>query len=112
MQAVEIINDVRGILNDRTAPYRWTDQDLLAYLGNGQRLIVARRPDAAMSPTGAVTLAPANPTSTASTLVLGAEWAPALVDYVAGRAFEMDAEHAEVASRAKLHLDQFAAALT
>jgi len=112
MLAVEIIKDVRGILNDRALPYRWTDEDLLAYLGQGQRLIASKRPDAVLSAAGTVTLAPASPTSTASTLAVGAMWAAALADYVVGRAFQMDAEHAEVASRAKLHLDQFTAALT
>jgi hypothetical protein len=112
MLAIEVIKEVRGILNDRLLPYRWADDDLLGYLGAAQSRIVERRPDAAMSATGAVNLAPATPESTASTLVLGREWLIALTDAVAGRAFMMDAEHAESVARAKMHIDQFNAAIT
>jgi hypothetical protein len=111
MTAQEIITAVRAdILNDVAAPYRWSDEFLLRKLSDGQRELFKRRPDVGMG-AATVILAPNTLTSTASVLQAGDEWRGALIDYVAFRAFEMDAEHAENIKRSQHHLQLFAAQL-
>ena len=112
MTAQDIITAVRtDILNDGTAPYRWSDAFLLAKLSDAQRELFRRRPDVGIG-IATVTLSPDTLTAVSDVMEVGDEWRSALMDYVAFKAFEMDAEHAENIKRAQHHLQLFAAQLS
>ncbi|MCK9464233.1 MAG: hypothetical protein M0R80_31840 [Proteobacteria bacterium] len=108
MLASDVLTPARRILSDASVT-RWTDADLLGWLGEGEREVMKRRPDAGLTTVGAVTLRPtAAPTAVGDTLAVGDDFKRCLVDYVCYRAFLEDAESTENASRAKAHLELFA----
>jgi predicted Zn-dependent protease len=107
MLASEVLTQVRLLLNDDTAPYRWTDTILLGFLDMAMVEVFKRRPDAMLELT---TFATTPPTVTATTtdLILGTGWLGALTHYVCFRAFSLDSEAVGNAALAGGHLKLFA----
>ncbi len=112
MIASDIITAVRtDILNDATAPYRWTDDFMIRKLSDAQRELYRRRPDIGMG-AATITIEPTALTALASTLTAPETWRGALMDYLAFRAFELDSEHADNLARSQHHLQLFATAIS
>lgn len=106
MKASDVIKRVRLLIGDENAPYRWPDLELFPWIEDGQRQIVAIRPDAAYLTSVAVPSSYAV-TALTSDLVVTDSFLAALVDYVASRAMSKDAEHADNEGAAQRLYEQF-----
>lgn len=105
--STQTLGDVRAFLNDRTAPYRYDDADLLQYLEEGIAVMYRLRPDfhvVATQPTGL---------SLSTTLPAFIErdgYYPALCDYVVSRAEMRDDQYVDE-GLAMLLMQKFQSAL-
>lgn len=111
MLASDIISAARGTLIDATAPYRWTDADMLLWLNAGLQELWKRRPDAFYITTIVVT-APAAMAIISSTVPVLDQFQQALTDYLLFRCFSRDSDDQANVSRSEIHMKLFIAEIT
>jgi hypothetical protein len=102
--AYEIVNRARVLLKDRE-PYRWTDEELLVHVDDGQVEIQRRRPDAYYDLTVDIS-EPQRVTALDDEIPLDRHFITCLTDWVMHRALLKDAEEADL-TRSQAHLQLF-----
>lgn len=93
----QTLDSVRGLLQDRVAPYRYSDDDLVGYLNEGLAAMYRIRPDFMVGlgwqAQPDYTL-PADANTALPTVVADFYHAP-LVDWISARAFMRDTQYGE-----------------
>lgn len=87
----ELLNDARSHLNDRIAPYRYSDEDLVVYYNDGLRELRRLRPDSFFSLYGTA-LPEYTVADVALSVIVPDEFFTALAYFVAGNAELRDDE--------------------
>lgn len=109
MTAENVIDDVRDILRDTVATYRWANSVLFDFVSAGMRDLWQRRTDARFASDGSYTAALTIPTMSGETvptdtLVLDNVFREALVYYTAHRAFGINGDDEANAALADRYL--------
>lgn len=103
----DIATEVRQAISDEHAPYRWSDEKIVRYTGDGQRDLYNRRPSSVSTEQSIVTSEPTFPTALSSTLGTRDRYKTALVHYVDHRCLAEDSEDANNLKKAAWHYEQY-----
>lgn len=93
----QVIDSVRGLLQDRQTPYRYSDADLVGYLNEGLATMYRIRPDFMVGlgwQAEPAFVLPADAGADIPALIADFYLAP-LVEWITGRAFMRDVQYGE-----------------
>lgn len=105
MTAADIAADVRRVTRDASG-VRWSDADILAWIGEGLRDIFARRP-AACWPVSMTVTSPSVPSSLSDDVAVSDRFRAGLADYVIHKCYSTDEDDEIAASRSNRHLASY-----